>query len=123
GKNHANPQSGRLAEALRRERRACGSLRHAGRGRAAPAARRAAGDRARLRRRRDRRFPEGPCGGRLLMADRRKLVWPITLIAVGVLFLAYNLGYLKFSELKDIIGTWWPLILIALGIDGIISKT
>jgi hypothetical protein len=42
---------------------------------------------------------------------------------VGVLFLAYNLGYLKFSELKDIIGTWWPLILIALGIAGIISKT
>ena len=36
---------------------------------------------------------------------------------------AYNLGYLKFSELKDIIGTWWPLILIALGIAGIISKT
>ena len=57
------------------------------------------------------------------MADRRKLVWPITLIAVGVLFLAYNLGYLKFSELKDIIGTWWPLILIALGIAGVVSKS
>ena len=57
------------------------------------------------------------------MAERRKLVWPITLVVVGVLFLAYNLGYLKFSELKDIIGTWWPLILIALGIAGVLSKT
>ena len=36
----------------------------------------------------------------------RNIVWPATLIIVGVLFLAYNLGYLRFSELKDIIGTW-----------------
>ena len=57
------------------------------------------------------------------MADRRKLVFPVVLIVVGVLFLAYNLGYLKFSELKDIIGTWWPLILIALGVAGLVSKT
>jgi hypothetical protein len=56
------------------------------------------------------------------MADRRNLVWPIVLIAVGLLFLAYNLGYLKFSELKDIIGTWWPLILIGLGIAGLVQQ-
>jgi hypothetical protein len=56
------------------------------------------------------------------MAERRNLVWPIALIAVGVLFLAYNLGYLKFSELKDIIGTWWPLILVGLGIVGLLGK-
>ena len=56
------------------------------------------------------------------MADRRKLVWPSVLIVVGLLFLAYNLGYLKFSELKDIIGTWWPLILIALGIAGLFQQ-
>ena len=55
------------------------------------------------------------------MADRRNLVWPIVLIVVGLLFLGYNLGYLKFSELKDIIGTWWPLILIALGIAGVVQ--
>jgi cell wall-active antibiotic response 4TMS protein YvqF len=53
------------------------------------------------------------------MPDARNLVWPIVLILVGILFLAYNLGYLKFSELKDIIGTWWPVILIALGIGGL----
>jgi hypothetical protein len=55
------------------------------------------------------------------MADRKNLVWPIVLIVVGLLFLGYNLGYLKFSELKDIIGTWWPLILIALGIAGLVQ--
>ena len=55
------------------------------------------------------------------MADRRNLVWPIVLIVVGLLFLGYNLGYLRFSELKDIIATWWPLILIALGIGGLVQ--
>jgi hypothetical protein len=55
------------------------------------------------------------------MAERRNLVWPIVLIVVGVLFLGYNLGYLRFSELKDIIGTWWPLILIALGVAGLVQ--
>jgi hypothetical protein len=56
------------------------------------------------------------------MADRKNLVWPIVLIVVGLLFLGYNLGYLKFSELKDIIGTWWPLILIALGIGQLVRR-
>ena len=55
-------------------------------------------------------------------SNPRRLVWPIVLIVVGVLFLAYNLGYLRYAELKEIIGTWWPLILIALGIAGLIGK-
>jgi len=50
------------------------------------------------------------------------VVWPVTLIVVGILFLAYNLGYLRFSQLKDIIGTWWPVILIALGIAGLLQR-
>lgn len=57
------------------------------------------------------------------MADRRNLVWPMTLIVVGVLFLAYNLGYMQFAQLKDIIGTWWPVILIALGVGGLVQKS
>lgn len=52
----------------------------------------------------------------------RNIVWPITLIVVGVLFLAYNLGYLQFAQLKEIIGTWWPLILIALGVAGLVQR-
>jgi len=54
--------------------------------------------------------------------DNRNIVWPIVLIVVGVLFLAYNLGYLQFAQLKDLIGTWWPLILIALGIGGLLQR-
>jgi hypothetical protein len=50
------------------------------------------------------------------------VVWPVTLIVVGILFLAYNLGYLQFSQLKEIIGTWWPGILIALGIAGLVQR-
>jgi len=56
------------------------------------------------------------------MAQPRDLVWPIVLIVVGLLFLAYNLGYLRYAELKEIIGTWWPLILIALGIAGLVQQ-
>ena len=54
--------------------------------------------------------------------NNRNLVWPVTLIAVGVLFLAYNLGFLQFSQLKELIGTWWPLILIAVGIGGLMQR-
>jgi hypothetical protein len=56
------------------------------------------------------------------MSERRNLVWPIVLIVVGLLFLAYNLGYLRYAQLKDIIGTWWPLILIGLGIAGLLQQ-
>ena len=52
----------------------------------------------------------------------RNLVWPIALIVVGLLFLAYNLGYLQYAQLKDIIGTWWPVILIALGLAGLLQR-
>lgn len=57
-----------------------------------------------------------------MASDNRNIVWPIVLIAVGVLFLAYNLGYLQFAQLKDLIGTWWPLILIALGVGGLLQR-
>jgi hypothetical protein len=52
----------------------------------------------------------------------RRIVWPITLIVVGVLFLAYNLGYLRFAQVADLIGTWWPVVLIALGIGGLLQR-
>jgi hypothetical protein len=55
--------------------------------------------------------------------NRRNIVWPITLIVVGLLFLAYNLGYIRFAQLKDIIGTWWPVVLIALGAAGLIRRS
>jgi hypothetical protein len=52
----------------------------------------------------------------------RNVVWPITLIVVGLLFLAYNLGYIQFAQLKDIISTWWPVVLIALGLAGLVQR-
>ena len=39
----------------------------------------------------------------------------IVLILVGGIALAHNLGYLNVN-LAHLIRTWWPLILIALGI-------
>lgn len=57
------------------------------------------------------------------MADaNRNLIWPIVLIVIGTLFLAHNLGYLAFAQLRELIGTWWPLILIALGIGGLLNR-
>ena len=53
--------------------------------------------------------------------NNRNVVWPIVLIVIGCLFLAHNLGYLAFAQLKELIGTWWPLILIALGVGGLLK--
>ena len=43
-------------------------------------------------------------------------VGPVVLIVVGVLFLLSNLGLLDLHHLFRQVGTWWPLILIVLGI-------
>ena len=40
----------------------------------------------------------------------------IVLILVGALALAHNLGYLDISFIQ-LMRTWWPLILIALGVS------
>ena len=44
----------------------------------------------------------------------------IILIVIGAGLLAHNLGYLNFS-LTYVLGTWWPVVLIALGISYLIS--
>jgi hypothetical protein len=44
------------------------------------------------------------------------------MVVLGILFLAHNLGYLGFSQLKAILATWWPVILIALGLAGLLSR-
>jgi hypothetical protein len=40
----------------------------------------------------------------------------LVLILVGVIFLLVNLGVLPVRDLARLLGTWWPLILIALGV-------
>lgn len=49
-------------------------------------------------------------------------LWPIVLIVVGLAFLAINLGVLSSVELRRILGTWWPLILIGVGIAGLLRR-
>ena len=44
----------------------------------------------------------------------------IILIVIGVVALAHNLGYINFS-LTYLLRTWWPVVLIALGISYLIT--
>jgi lia operon protein LiaF len=38
------------------------------------------------------------------------------LIFIGAIFLLVNLGVLPIRELAQLLSTWWPLILIAVGV-------
>ena len=40
---------------------------------------------------------------------------PLLLIALGLMFLAHNLGF--WPNLGELWATWWPLILIVLGLN------
>lgn len=44
----------------------------------------------------------------------------IVFIVIGALALAHNLGYLNIN-LAHLLRTWWPLLLIALGISYLVS--
>ena len=50
------------------------------------------------------------------MNNRETLVMPVVLIVLGLLFLAHNLEFIQWRQLREILGTWWPLILIAVGV-------
>jgi hypothetical protein len=41
---------------------------------------------------------------------------------VGVLFLASNLGYLQWGDLRQFLATWWPVILIAIGVEQLVRR-
>ena len=47
---------------------------------------------------------------------RQHLVTALILIALGILFLARNLGWTDL-DLSRLLSTWWPLILIAVGVS------
>ena len=57
-----------------------------------------------------------------MASEGRRIVFPIILIVVGLLFLASNLGYLHWAELRNLLATWWPLILIAIGIEQLVRR-
>jgi len=48
-------------------------------------------------------------------------IGPIVLVLLGVLFLLNNLGFLPLRSLVHEMGTWWPVILIAVGLAGLIG--
>ena len=50
---------------------------------------------------------------------KRNLGISIFLIAIGVVFLLHNLGYIQISIAK-LIKTYWPVILIWIGIEKLI---
>jgi hypothetical protein len=50
-------------------------------------------------------------------------LWPVVLIFLGAAFLAGNLGVISFGELRQLLATWWPLILIAVGVAGLLRRT
>ncbi len=52
---------------------------------------------------------------------RRPILFPLVLIVLGVLFLLSNLGYIQF-DFWGFIGTWWPLILVIVGLDVLIGS-
>ena len=57
-----------------------------------------------------------------MAGEGRRIIWPIILVVVGALFLASNLGYLQWGELRGVLATWWPLILIAIGIEHLVRR-
>jgi len=46
----------------------------------------------------------------------------IALITIGSLLLLSNLGYIKIANLAGLIHTWWPLILILVGVSMFITR-
>lgn len=40
----------------------------------------------------------------------------IVLILIGAIFLLINLGMLPVAELKALLSTWWPVLLIVAGV-------
>jgi lipopolysaccharide export LptBFGC system permease protein LptF len=57
-----------------------------------------------------------------MASEGKRIVWPIILVVVGALFLASNLGYLQWGELRSVLATWWPLILIAIGLEQLVRR-
>ena len=49
-------------------------------------------------------------------------VTSIVLVVVGALLLLNNLGVLSLSRLGGLLHTWWPAVLIVVGILGLFGK-
>lgn len=50
------------------------------------------------------------------------MIGSIGLILIGALLLASNLDLLSLRQLADLFGTWWPALLIAAGVAGLLKR-
>lgn len=50
------------------------------------------------------------------------MIGSIGLILIGALLLASNLELFSLRDLAEILGTWWPAVLIAIGAAGLIKR-
>lgn len=46
-------------------------------------------------------------------------VGPIVLVVIGTLLLLNNLNILRLHDYAQFVSTWWPAILIAVGVAGL----
>jgi len=52
---------------------------------------------------------------------RANLLPALILIAVGLLFLAANLGFIK-GSIGSVFATWWPVIPLAIGVGMLLGR-
>jgi len=52
---------------------------------------------------------------------RPKLSSALILIAIGLLFLASNLGFIK-GSIGMVFATWWPVIPLAIGVGMLLGR-
>jgi hypothetical protein len=50
------------------------------------------------------------------------MIGSIGLILIGALLLASNLELFSLRDLGEILGTWWPAVLIAIGAAGLVKR-
>jgi lia operon protein LiaF len=55
------------------------------------------------------------------MRNFSSMLWGLVFIALGVALLLERLGYMQF-DLGQFLHTWWPLILIIIGLGMLIDR-
>ena len=60
--------------------------------------------------------PQMPYDPRYYRRRPRSMAGPIILVALGVMFLLMNMHVVSWPRLGWFFSTWWPLLLISLGI-------